>query len=348
MQAQPKKQRRAGNKTRAQQTNEIAALTNEIRQLASMASKGGGNARPNKVKKQRQRGQAKAPRNGPNALAFRGIPAAVRTVATRRGMSDIRGHRMAWTLGFIYVGNGTNGTTNAVLFQTNTGTYSAGAETHSAVIPIVGGDSQLGKSYINDVQKHFGRKVIKKMWLHLDALVPSTGSAMMIAVAPIRGVGQCSKTIFYPLATAGATANALDSVLSCKDAITCDSFEHKTLDITAYIAGGSGPLQNEFNVSAPYEGTTSPGTTIVISSNDEGDSNFSFLILFRPVSLWVEITLLQPIRAFRCMRWSSSKKLISWTMLADFRIPSTLSRVSFVAISHTSSGLRKRLRGKHR
>lgn len=182
---------------------------------------------------------------------------------------------MAWTLGFIYVGNGTNGTTNAVLFQTNTGTYIAGAETHSAVIPIVGGDSQLGKSYINDVQKHFGRKVIKKMWLHLDALVPSTGSAMMIAVAPIRGVGQCSKTIFYPLATAGATANALDSVLSCKDAITCDSFEHKTLDITAYIAGGSGPLQNEFNVSAPYEGTTSPGTTIVISSNDEGDSNFS-------------------------------------------------------------------------
>jgi len=185
------------------------------------------------------------------------IGAVVRTQLRRAGMSDIRSHRMAWVTGYTYVGNGTNGAANAVLFLTGTGTYllSANAPTanpntsSSGMVPILGADTQLGRSYVSDIEKHYARKVIKRMWIHIVSLQPSTANNMMAILAPVRGGGGVEGAKFVVLATAGEAGNTVDNVSSMKGACSIDSFESKTIDITAFIAGGSGPRQNEFDLN---------------------------------------------------------------------------------------------------
>lgn len=194
-----------------------------------------------------------------------GIPAAVRVRLAKKGMGDILKHRIAWTLGYIFVGNGANGAANAILFETNTSTFIASfVGSVPTLIPILAGDTNLGKTYISDIAKHYARKVIHRMWCHVDALVPSTGSAMMAAIGFARGPSACANTVFQPLATVAATGTPLDTVTSMADCLVLTSFENRSLEITHLIAGGSGPRQNEFNISGQNNVATvcSAGATV--------------------------------------------------------------------------------------
>lgn len=209
------------------------------------------NNKPKKARKPRNntgRGQDLVPLgSGPGQ---QGIPAAVRLRIGKKGMGDIIRHVMAWSLGFVYVGNGTNGAANAVLFQTTSGALLADASVAQPFVPILGSDTVLGKSYVSDITKHYARKVIHRMWLEVNALVPSTGSAMMVAIGALRGPSSCAATTPHVLATAGATAATLDSVTSIRDCMVLTSFENRTMEISHLIAGGSGPRQDEFNVAS--------------------------------------------------------------------------------------------------
>jgi len=160
---------------------------------------------------------------------------------------------MSWVAGYTFVGNGTNGAANAVLFQTATSTYllrgyTAGSS--SGQVPIVGADAQLGAAYVNDVEKHFARKVVKRMWIHVISLQPSTSNNMMAVIAPFRGGGGCEQAVFDVLATAGQVGNTVTNVTSMKGAFSVDSWQSKTVEITAFIAGGAGARQNEFDINS--------------------------------------------------------------------------------------------------
>jgi len=174
----------------------------------------------------------------------------VRTRFPRIGMSDLRNHTISWIAGYTFVGNGTNGAANAVLFKTAAGTYIMGnaGSGNLGGIPILPADSQVGATYVTDVEKHYARKIIKRMWMHVVSLQPSTSNNMMAVVAPARGPGLAEQGIAEPLATATVVSQTLTNVMSMDGAMTVDSFETKTIEITRFIAGGSGAKQNEFEM----------------------------------------------------------------------------------------------------
>jgi hypothetical protein len=200
------------------------------------------------------------PRSTPRQLRSdqKQVGAVVATQLVKIGMSDIRSHRVSWTAGFIFVGNGTNGATNAVLYQTATSTYIAAPNSaaNSGFVPILAADSQFGSSYVTDVEKHYARKIIKRMWMHIISLQPSTSNNMMAVVAPLRGGAGLEAARFDPLATANA-ANTVTNVTSMKGAFSVDSWESKSCEITDFIAGGSGSRQNEFDISSKTQGAVS-------------------------------------------------------------------------------------------
>jgi hypothetical protein len=200
--------------------------------------------------------QALQNRQGQGAVVFTRMP--------RIGMTDIRNHRVSWIAGYTFVGNGTNGAANAVLFQTAAKTYIMGLSNGlSGSVPILAGDSQVGASYVSDIEKHFARKVIKRMWLTVASLQPSTSNNMMCVVAASRGPGLASTGTATPLATATPISQVFTNVMSMQDAMTVDSFETKTMEITKFIAGGSGAKQNEFEINEP----TDAASTVLVSGS---------------------------------------------------------------------------------
>jgi hypothetical protein len=182
----------------------------------------------------------------------RELGAAVRTQLTRQGISDIRGHRVTWVMGYTYIGDGVSGTADAVYFQTASKTWLVrgfGAAS-SGQTPILSSDLDLGQVYVADVEKHYARKIVRRMWIHVDSLQSSTQNNMVAVIGVSRGPGAAAVSIPDVLATAPVTPNTVENVTSMKSSFPVDSFEHKTQDITWAIAGGSGPRQNEFELSA--------------------------------------------------------------------------------------------------
>jgi hypothetical protein len=184
-------------------------------------------------------------------------------------MTDIRSLRVAWTAGYTFVGDGTNGIADSVYFQTVTGTYLMAGLTAgvSGFVPVVSGDTQLGATYLSDIEKHFARKIIKRMWIHLDSLQPSTSNNMMCVVGIARGGSGTEAAQGNVLATATTPANTVTNVLSMKGSFPVDSWESKSCEITDFIAGGSGARQNEFQVGS----TTASGTIVVAGSTSGFD-----------------------------------------------------------------------------
>jgi hypothetical protein len=188
---------------------------------------------------------------------------------TRLGISDIRSLRIAWVIGFTYVGNGVNGTANSVYFNTASLTWiiKGMASGSSGQVPILDADTDVGQTYVKDIIKHFARKVVKRMWLHVDSLQPSTSNNMMAMIGVSRGPGGSVASIPITSATAAITSNTVGNVASMRGSFPVDSFESKTIEITDMIAGGSGARQNEFEIqdavaASSFYATTATATVI--------------------------------------------------------------------------------------
>lgn len=190
--------------------------------------------------------QARAPRTAK-------APAARFTDMSRAvGMRDLVAHEVAYVSGYIYVGNGTNGATDSVYFRTAGGNYivpNAGALTAGAgQVPVLSTDSLIGQSYVEDIEKHYSRKRVRKLKMTLVSLQPSTSNSMVVAVAPVRGCGQSGQTaVAWATTEAGST---LQNTLGMSGAKSCASWESLTLDLTPSIAGGSGADQKEFSIAS--------------------------------------------------------------------------------------------------
>jgi hypothetical protein len=186
-------------------------------------------------------------------------PAAVSIKGMRVGMSDVLAHNISWLTGFIYVGNGTLGATDGVYFGDTSKTF-----TILKNIPIAASDSVLGASYCSDIEKHYARKRIRSQKLTLLPLYPSTSNSMTVIIAPERGPGGTGGAATHTDTTA---ANLYTNILSMNGAKQVASWEQLDLDLTPYIAGGSGAKQNEFSVDALYAASTELGSN---QPNGEG------------------------------------------------------------------------------
>jgi len=232
---------------------------------------------PRQKRQNNPNGILMGPRNLLRNPASEQVGAVVRTRLTKLGMSDIRSHRITWVAGYTYVGNGTNGTNNSVYYQTASSTYliqgfSTGSKI-SGQVPILAGDPDIGQAYVADVEKHYARKVIRRMFIHVDSLQPSTSNNMMAVIGVSRGAGGAAESLPQALATAAVGSNTVANVSSMRDAFTVDSWEHRTVEITQFIAGGSGPKQNEFEIGAgPGNGVSfySPGANAYPNLDVEG------------------------------------------------------------------------------
>jgi hypothetical protein len=202
------------------------------------------------------------------------IGAVVRTRLTRVGMSDIRSHRVSWVAGYTFVGNGTNGTANSVYFQTASSTWLVKGQgsASSGQAPIAGSDLDLGATYVSDIEKHYARKVVKRMWIHVDSLQPSTSNNMMAVIGISRGPGGMAFSVPISLATAAIPSNTVNQVSSMKNAFPVDSWEHKSVEISEFIAGGSGAKQNEFEIQGAPGSNASIYVTSTVIPTIDGDS----------------------------------------------------------------------------
>jgi len=195
-----------------------------------------------KRKTQKKGKRNNVPQKGGFATSRDLVPAGV-SVSTRGiGMSDLINHRVSYLTGYIYVGNGTLGATDSVYFIEPTGTYTV----CGGPIAVVPSDPTVGASYVTDVDKHFSRKVVKRTFLRLEPLYPSTANSMSVIVGPLRGPAGSALSLFKSDTTA---ANAYTNVLSLSGSVQAASWEDLIIDLTPYIAGGSGAKQNEFAVA---------------------------------------------------------------------------------------------------
>jgi len=181
-------------------------------------------------------------------LGGQSVGAAIaNNLVPRAGMSDIMRHRFAWLVGQVYVGNGTLGTTDQVYFEDRD------ANLYTYLTPISPGDPYLGESYVTDVIKHYARKRVLSIRLYFVPEYPSTSNSMLVNLAPYRGGN------FVPTITTSTTgAPSVAGVLGMQDNLSFTSWQSAMLDLTPYVAGGNGPSQNEFNMSASAAEESSP------------------------------------------------------------------------------------------
>lgn len=201
--------------------------------------------------------QGKKPRNSnKGGAAMLKAPAAQFNNLNGRliGMSDIVGHSIGWICGYTYVGNGTLGVTDAIYFQAQNSSTVIVPATQGGMVPILASDVRVGQTYVSDVEKHYARKRIRKVVLQFMPLGGSTSNDAMIYVAPVRGAGSSAATTVVAGTPAAVT---ITDILGMSGATADAPWAIEELDLTKYIAGGSGAKQNEFAIS--WNGTDSTG-----------------------------------------------------------------------------------------
>jgi hypothetical protein len=181
------------------------------------------------------------------------VGAVVASRLSKTGVSDIKRLRVSWVLGQTYVGDGTNGTADSVYLVSNSQQWlaignSGGGNGSSGWAPIASSGPDFGQVYVSDIERHFARKVIRKMWLHINSRNPSTANNMMAVIATSRGGSGAERGVPAAFASPTVAANTLDNLQSVRGSFTVNSWESRTVDITENIGGGSGAAQNEFDL----------------------------------------------------------------------------------------------------
>lgn len=231
---------------------------------------------------------AKAPKNR-EAPAAR-VPKQPRML----GLSDLLQHSMPFVQGYVYVGNGTLGVTDGVYAMDNakTGIVFNDSSTPAArlcQVPVRFANATGGSTiptYVTDIIKHFARYRLKKLSLEFVSLQPSTANSMTLTAAPVRGNGDSDQTVY----AAGVEPSAnLEDTIAQAGARSCASWESMKIDLTPFIAGGSGAKQNEFNTDKddlggpPY--IPAPSAFVISGSNSSTAlrGTRTHMIVVRPV-----------------------------------------------------------------
>jgi hypothetical protein len=124
-----------------------------------------------------------------------------------------------------------------------------------ADLQSVTGTSGFGETYINDVFKHYARVKYNRIVLSFVpyGLSMNTNSTTTLAMAPFRGPVAASSIApgvgtAYTLTAATVANVGVVNVATSQGGVQFPSWEETRLDLTPYIANGSGPKQNEFPI----------------------------------------------------------------------------------------------------
>jgi len=157
-------------------------------------------------------------------------------------------HRVSWVAGGIFVGDATLGASNGVYFCSVDGTTICAQTGRTPFIPIAGQDDSFGATYVKAIFELYRRVRYRSIKVHFIPLQSSTANNLTLTAAPVRGSpGYHEIATFSTGATVAPASQA--AVMSMNGSRTRDSFEQLDLDLTPFIAGGSGPKQNEFAVA---------------------------------------------------------------------------------------------------
>lgn len=179
----------------------------------------------------------------------RGVPAAISSnQRARAGLDDVRDMEIAYDSAQVYVGNGTNGAANTVYFC---GTDANSLFTFNSPFPILpmdqGGSPSWGQAYCADVFKHYARYRVKRVTAQYLPNNVSTANELSIYLAPVRG--GCAGIAATSLSAAQPVQKySIAAVQALKGACGGAAWEKPAIDLTPYVAGGTGPKQNEFSV----------------------------------------------------------------------------------------------------
>lgn len=169
----------------------------------------------------------------------------------RLGMSDLKSHRIGWSVGRIMVGDGSFGVANVLYFVTkpNLSFYVmernvSGNDLNLAAVPIVIGDDYLGSPAAGDIAKHYARVRYKKLRVYFHSVRTGTSNSVTIYAAPLAGSSYIGE-----FQTSTSDNPGVEELLSPQGSISWPAWESASLDMTPFIRGGSGPLQNEFDLN---------------------------------------------------------------------------------------------------
>jgi hypothetical protein len=165
-------------------------------------------------------------------------------IRSKMGLGGFNNVTIGCLTGYVYVGNGTLGATDSIYTADPSLTYTV----TGGGLPCTLADSQFGQTYVADIFKHFARKKVKKLSLEIASLNPSTSNSMVVNIAPHRG-----GDILYTPKTDTTAANSQAGVMGASGAIQLASWQSAVMNFTPYIAGGSGPGQNEFDIQLTNE-----------------------------------------------------------------------------------------------
>jgi len=185
----------------------------------------------------------------------------------RIGMPDLMSHVVSWVCGGVYIGNNTLGANDGVYFVDSTKTY-----TNPYPTAVLGADALIGASYVVSIEKLYRRKRYRRVRIQFLAVQSSTTNNMTLTVAPVRGPPGFGETGSGQAGTVAPITQA--AAMSLTGAKTVDSFEDANLDLTPFIAGGSGALQNEFAIAS----SVNAASILVTPANLLGVSPAAFVV----------------------------------------------------------------------
>jgi len=234
------------SKKQQSQASMLAHMNSVLNQVQQAAGR-----QPSKLPAQKRK-KSKGQKTQTRSL---GAAVAVQPKRAGIGMSDMRDLQISWVAGYTRTGNGVLGIAGSVYFApvgaSNNIVDAAGSTGDSGQVPVLGSDPVVGANYVKDLSKNFSRKIVKKCSVEFIPLQPSTANSCVIYAAPIRGAGSQGSTIISTSAVAASPTVA--NVIAASGSKSFASFETGSLDLSAYIAGGSGARQNEFNMISPSE-----------------------------------------------------------------------------------------------
>jgi len=220
------------------------------------------------------------------------------------GLSDLQAHHVCWQAGTVFIGKtSTLGTDGAVYMRTRTDTIivpnaaglGSGLNQNVGACPVGMGDAVVGSSYGAQLEQLYARRRVRKVLVHFWPVTSSTSNDMTLFVAPGRG----PYSIGISSAGSPATANPVTDIVSMDGVRTFRVWESCTLDLTPYIAGGSGAAQNEFDNQVGADGQNSalsqgpsdwvgrvPCSFLVAGQNNNMPTNTSTHLIF--VEAWFD------------------------------------------------------------
>jgi hypothetical protein len=178
---------------------------------------------------------------------------------------------LSYNMGTLIIGNGVLGVANNVYFlPTNTSTYVSfqAVPVAPADLQSIGTAQGYGSVACNAMLSLFERRRYRRLIVSVEpiGLGASSTSGVSIAFAPVRGAQPGT----YQLQSNAAHASVpTANVLSMEGGVSFPSWKPMRFDMTKYISGGSGPMQNEFCVSSASGGVSIANSGSVYATKPE-------------------------------------------------------------------------------